>query len=285
MGIQFKSVSHEYFSFSNNDEAIKDINLTIEKEGEFVAILGHTGAGKSTLVQHMNALIYPTSGELTVFGTNLPPKKREKVNHLRQKVGLVFQFPEYQLFENTIIEDISFGPKNFKATKDKALENAKKAAALVGLGEDMYNKSPFQISGGQMRRVAVAGVLAMDPSILVLDEPTRGLDPKGRDETMEIFKRINEEENKSIVLITHDMDIVSKYAKRIVVLKEGRIVFDGCKEDLYVHPDFHSFNLDYPTPLKILKYLNEKLNIPFVPQYTKEDLITYLKGVKLWIIK
>lgn len=285
MGIQFKAVNHEYFSFSGNDEAIRNINLEIKEAGEFIAILGHTGAGKSTLVQHMNALLYPTSGEVNVFGTKLPPGKKEKVNHLRQKVGLVFQFPEYQLFENTIIEDISFGPKNFKATRNKALENAKKAAGLVGLSEDMYNKSPFQISGGQMRRVAVAGVLAMDPKILVLDEPTRGLDPKGRDETMDIFKRINEEENKTIILVTHDMDLVSKYAKRIVVLKDGVIVFDGKKEELFIHPDFDTFNLDYPTPLKILKHLNEKLNIPFVPMYTKEELVEYLKGVKLWITK
>lgn len=281
MGIQFKGVTYKYFSFTENSEAIHNINLNIEETGEFIAIVGQTGAGKSTLVQHMNALIFPTEGELTVFGTKLPPKKNAKVNHLRQKVGLVFQFPEYQLFENTIIEDISFGPKNFKATKAHALENAKKAASLVGIGEELYDKSPFQISGGQMRRVAVAGILAMDPSILVLDEPTRGLDPKGRRETMDMFQRIHEEEKKSIILVTHDMDLVSRYAKRVIVLKDGEIVFDGCKEDLFVHPKFDEFNLDYPTPLKILKYLNKKLNIPFEPKYTKEDLIEYLKGVKL----
>lgn len=282
MGIKFKNVDHEYQSFSSIDEAIKNINLEINETGEFIAILGHTGAGKSTLVQHMNALLYPTSGIVSVFGQDLPPKKREKVNHLRQKVGLVFQFPEYQLFENTIIEDISFGPKNFKSTKDKALENAKKAARAVGIDESLYNQSPFKISGGQMRRVAVAGILAMDPSVLVLDEPTRGLDPKGRDEVMAIFKRIHENENKSIVLITHDMDIVSRYAKRVVVLKDGQIVFDGKKEELYVHPDFQSFNLEVPTTFKLLKALEEKLGIPFVATYTKEELITYLKGVKLW---
>lgn len=281
MGIQFKGVTHTYFSVTSKSEAIHNINLNIKKEGEFIAIVGETGAGKSTLVQHMNALIYPTSGSLNVFGTKLPPKKREKVNHLRRKVGLVFQFPEYQLFENTIIEDISFGPKNFKATKDKALENAKKAASLVGIDESMYEKSPFQISGGQMRRVAVAGILAMDPDILVLDEPTRGLDPLGRNETMKMFENIHKNENKTIVLITHDMDLVSEYAKRVVVLKEGEIVFDGKKEDLFIHPNFKDFSLDYPTPLKILKHLNEKLNIPFEPKYSKEDLISYLKEVKL----
>lgn len=285
MGIQFKNVSHEYLSIGRSDNAISNINLNIEKEGEFIAILGHTGAGKSTLVQHMNALMYPTSGIVTVFGQDLPPKKRERVNHLRRKVGLVFQFPEYQLFENTIIEDISFGPKNFKETKEHALENAKKAAKQVGLDESMYDKSPFRISGGQMRRVAVAGILAMDPSILVLDEPTRGLDPRGRDEMMEIFNTIHENENKTIVLISHDMDIVSKYAKRIIVLNEGKIVFDGCKEDLFNHKDFDSFNLDLPTPLKMMKYLSKKLNIEYKELYTLEELTSYLKEVKLWIIK
>lgn len=281
MGIHFKNVSHEYQSFSDNTEAIRDINIEIKEKGEFIAILGHTGAGKSTLVQHMNALLYPTSGEVEIFGQTLPPKKREKVNHLRQKVGLVFQFPEYQLFENTIIDDIAFGPKNFKETKAVAYDNAKKAASMVGIDESLYQQSPFRISGGQMRRVAVAGILAMDPNILVLDEPTRGLDPQGRDEIMDIFKNINETEDKTMVLITHDMDIVSKYAKRIIVLKDGRIVFDGCKEDLFIHPDFDSFNLDYPTPLKILKHLEQTVGLKFVPQYTKEDLVKYIKEAKL----
>lgn len=282
MGIKFENVGHEYQSFSSFDDAIKNINLTIKAEGEFIAILGHTGAGKSTLVQHMNALLYPTSGKVTIFGQDLPPKKREKVNHLRRRVGLVFQFPEYQLFENTIIEDIAFGPKNFKETKAFALENAKRAATAVGIDESLYEQSPFKISGGQMRRVAVAGILAMDPSILVLDEPTRGLDPKGRDEVMEIFLKIHNEENKTIVLITHDMDLVSKYAKRTVVLKDGEIVFDGKKEDLFASPDFQNFSLDLPTPLKILKELNKTLNIPYEPKYTKEELVAYLKEVKLW---
>lgn len=285
MGIHFKNVSHEYQSFSDNTEAIRDINIEIKEKGEFIAILGHTGAGKSTLVQHMNALLYPTSGEVEIFGQTLPPKKREKVNHLRQKVGLVFQFPEYQLFENTIIDDIAFGPKNFKETKAVAYDNAKKAASMVGIDESLYQQSPFRISGGQMRRVAVAGILAMDPNILVLDEPTRGLDPQGRDEIMDIFKNINETEDKTMVLITHDMDIVSKYAKRIIVLKDGRIVFDGCKEDLFIHPDFDSFSLDYPTPLKILKHLEQTVGLKFVPQYTKEDLVKYIKEAKLWITK
>lgn len=281
MGIQFKNVSHQYKSFKDTDDAINNINLNINATGEFVAIVGHTGSGKSTLVQHMNALLVPTEGELSVFGQTLPPKKNEKINFLRQKVGLVFQFPEYQLFENTILDDIAFGPKNFKETKDRAYENAKKAAALVGIGENLYEQSPFKISGGQMRRVAVAGILAMEPNILVLDEPTRGLDPKGRDETMEIFNNIHKTEDKSIVLITHDMDLVAKYAKRVIVLKDGYIVFDGKKEDLFVHKDFNTFNLDLPLSLKILKHLEKTVNLPFEPKYTYEDLVAYIKEVSL----
>ena len=173
---------------------LKNIDLSIEAQKEFIAIVGHTGSGKSTLVQHMNALLLPNEGHVIVFGQQLPPKKSEKINYLRQKVGLVFQFPEYQLFEETIIKDIMFGPKNFKETAGHALESAKKAATIVGIDESLYEQSPFRISGGQMRRVAVAGILAMEPEILVLDEPTRGLDPKGRTDLMEIFKEIHEKE-------------------------------------------------------------------------------------------
>lgn len=227
MGIQFKNVSHTYKGIQSKYDAIMDVNLNIDGKGEFIAIVGHTGSGKSTLVQHMNALLVPTSGTVEVFNTVLPQPKKAKINHLRQKVGLVFQFPEYQLFEETIIKDIMFGPKNFKDSEEDALKKAKTAANLVGIPESLYEQSPFRISGGQMRRVAVAGILAMEPKILVLDEPTRGLDPKGRNEFMDMFKKIHEEENKTIVLITHDMDIVSEYAKRIIVMKDGYVVFDG----------------------------------------------------------
>ncbi|NCU32721.1 MAG: energy-coupling factor transporter ATPase [Candidatus Moranbacteria bacterium] len=279
MGIQFKNVSYAYKSYKKSYDAIKHINLNISPKGEFIAIVGHTGSGKSTLVQHMNALILPNEGNVVVFGQNLPPKKSEKINYLRQKVGLVFQFPEYQLFEETILKDIMFGPKNFKKTAPHALELAKKAATTVGIDESLYEQSPFRISGGQMRRVAVAGILAMEPEILVLDEPTRGLDPKGRKDLMEIFNEIHHKEDKTIVLITHDMDLVSEYAKRIIVLKDGEIAFDGKKEDLFVHPEFFSFHLDYPTPLKILKHLEATIGLPFVPKYDFSSLVSYLKEV------
>src|SRR5690554_5040948 len=278
MDIQFKDVGYQYKGIKVNYDALSGVNLNIAEADEFVAIIGHTGSGKSTFVQHMNALLLPTQGEVNVLGQILPPRKKEKINHLRQKVGLVFQFPEYQLFEETIIKDIMFGPKNFKSTEEEALEKAKKAATIVGILPELYEQSPFRISGGQMRRVAVAGILAMEPKILVLDEPTRGLDPKGRKDLMDMFKKIHEEENKTIILITHDMDIVSEYAKRIIVMKDGYVVFDGKKEELFEHPNFIDFYLDFPTPIKILKHLNQTLGIPYVPQYSERDLIKYLEA-------
>ena len=279
MGIQFTDVNYTYKGLKVDYDAIQKINLNILDKGEFIAIVGHTGSGKSTLVQHMNGLLLPTSGHVSVFGQNLPPKRKEKINHLRQKVGLVFQFPEYQLFEETIIKDIMFGPLNFKSTQIEALEKAKKAAEIVGIDASLYEQSPFRISGGQMRRVAVAGILAMEPEILVLDEPTRGLDPKGRRDLMEIFDGIHQKDGKTIILISHDMDLVSQYAKRIIVLNEGQIVFDGPKENLFEHPHFEYFHLDLPTPLKIMKYLSETTKIPFKPTYDYDSLKAYLKEV------
>ncbi|BCR35368.1 energy-coupling factor transporter ATPase [Mariniplasma anaerobium] len=279
MDIQFKDVGYKYKGIKVNYDALNHINLTLDEKDEFVAIIGHTGSGKSTLVQHMNALLLPTSGTLNVLGQILPPQKNEKINHLRQKVGLVFQFPEYQLFEETILKDIMFGPKNFKSTEQEALEKAKKAATIVGITEELYEQSPFRISGGQMRRVAIAGILAMEPKILVLDEPTRGLDPRGRKDLMKIFKELHEVEHKSIVLISHDMDVVSEYAKRVIVLEEGEIVFDGKKEDLFEHPNFESFHLDLPTPLRILKHLEKEINLPYQPKYDFDSLLQYLKEV------
>ncbi|HCB67642.1 MAG: energy-coupling factor transporter ATPase [Tenericutes bacterium GWE2_38_8] len=279
MGIQFKDVSYAYKGLKVNYDAIGHINLTIKAKGEFIAIVGQTGSGKSTLVQHMNALLLPTSGNVVVFGQNLPPKKKEKINFLRQKVGLVFQFPEYQLFEETILKDIMFGPKNFKSTEAQAMEMAKRAASIVGIDESMYDQSPFRISGGQMRRVAVAGILAMEPEILVLDEPTRGLDPRGRRDLMKIFNDLHEKNDQTIILISHDMDLVSEYAKRVIVLKEGSIVFDGKKEALFEHPDFETFHLDLPTPLKILKHLEKEVGIPYQPKYDFDSLLDHLKEV------
>lgn len=281
MGIQFKQVGYAYKGVKSVYKALENINLHIDGEGEFVAIVGQTGSGKSTLVQHMNALLLPTSGQVLAFGQSLPPKKKEKINHLRKKVGLVFQFPEYQLFEETIIKDIMFGPKNFKDREEDAYAKSVEAAHIVGIEDELFEQSPFRISGGQMRRVAVAGILAMEPKVLVLDEPTRGLDPKGKTDLMNVFVNLHEKKNQSIILITHDMDIVSQYAKRVIVLEQGRIVYDGLKEDLFTHKDFESFHLELPTPLKIMKHLEKTLNIPYQPFYDFDSLYRHLKEVKL----
>ena len=280
MSIQFNKVTHIYKSVSITTDAIYNIDLNINETNEFICICGHTGSGKSTLVQHMNALLFPTSGTIDIFGNTIPSKKKSfKYNFLRQKVGLVFQFPEYQLFEQTILKDVMFGPKNFKVTSFNALERAKEALNQVGIKEELFERSPFRISGGQTRRVAVAGILAMDPSILVLDEPTRGLDPVGQEEIMDLFSKIHETTKKTIVLITHDMDVVSKYAKRVIVLKKGQIVFDGSKNELFVHPNFHDFSLELPTTIKIINYLKSKLNIEVDLSYNTEELCANLKKV------
>ncbi len=279
MGIQFKQVSYAYRGVKNERyEAILNIDLEI-KDGEFVAIIGHTGSGKTTLVQHMNALLEPTRGEVHIFDYKLPKKKKEKVGPIRKCVGLVFQFPEYQLFEETILKDIMFGPRNFGLSLEEAEKKAREAAKLVGLSDEILSKSPFRISGGQMRRVAIAGILAMEPEILVLDEPTRGLDPQGSKEIMSLFKDLHVNHNKTIVLISHDMNIVSHYASRILVMDEGHFVFDGNRDELFSHPNFESFHLAKPHAYSQMEYLSDKLNISFKPVYTKSELLEHLKEV------
>ncbi|MFA7611723.1 MAG: energy-coupling factor transporter ATPase [Acholeplasmataceae bacterium] len=281
MGILFKDVSYAYKGVKDDRfEAINGINLKI-KDGEFVAIIGKTGSGKSTLVQHMNALLQPSKGTVEIYGNILPKKRKQKIGPIRKHVGLVFQFPEYQLFEYTVLKDIMFGPKNFGLKEEEAEKKAREAAKLVGLGDEILERSPFRISGGQMRRTAIAGILAMEPHVLVLDEPTRGLDPQGTKEVMELFNKIHEEYNKTIVLVSHDMNIVSKYAKRIIVLKDGKIVFDGNREELFLSSNFKDFSLEKPLALELMEYLSETLNIPFKPLFNEEDIISYLKELDL----
>ena len=203
MGIQFKEVNYRYRALNDKDrvEALHNINLNLEGKGEFIFICGQTGSGKTTLVQHMNALLQPSSGEVSIFDSTVyAHKKNTKLNAIRKRVGLVFQFPEYQLFEETNLKDIMFGPRNFGLDKVEAEKKARFAAELVGIDEALLAKSPFKISGGQMRRIAIAGILAMEPEILVLDEPTRGLDPQGQKEIMGLFHRIHSDLGKTIVV-------------------------------------------------------------------------------------
>ena len=281
MGIQFNQVSYFYRGVKNETyEAINQISVAIH-DGEFVAICGQTGSGKTTLVQHMNALLKPTRGTVQIYEHTLPlADKNTKIGPIRKKVGLVFQFPEYQLFEETILKDIMFGPLNFGLSLKDAEEKARHAASLVGLDDEILQKSPFRISGGQMRRVAIAGILAMEPEMLVLDEPTRGLDPKGSDEMMALFNELHEKHGKTIVLITHDMDIVARYAKRILVMDKGKIKFDGTRELLFMSDEFEKLHLAKPQAYRMMEYLSKTLGYPFKQIFTEEDLIQYLKEVR-----
>ncbi len=224
MPITFQKLTHEYnagtpFSYLALDHI--DLNL---QEGKITAIIGETGSGKSTLVQHLNALLLPTEGSLKILDREISASEKPKhLKSLRKHVGLVFQFPEYQLFEETIAKDIAFGPKNFGASEEEALQRAKDVITLVGLDESYLERSPFELSGGQKRRVAIAGILAMDPDILVLDEPAAGLDPQGAKEMMELFVRLHTEFHKTIFIVTHDMEHVLRYCDEVVVMDHGHV--------------------------------------------------------------
>lgn len=286
MGIRFNEVSYGYSSFAQGlYTAIKDINLEITEKNEFIALVGHTGSGKSTLAKHMNALIFPTSGTLEIFGRTITNKRNKKIkyNDIRKKVGLVFQFPEYQLFEETVEKDIMFGPMNFKITKEEAKKLAKQSLNLVGLDDSYLQRNPYNLSGGEKKRVSIAGILAMDPDILVLDEPTSGLDPAGKRILMDLFKNINETTGKTIVIITHDMDLVYQYFNRVLVMNDGHLVFDGKTEALFQTEDLIDYHLDYPNTIKVLKYLNQELNLNMnVFQKTNIEALAEIKrAVKL----
>ena len=224
MPITFKNVAHTYnegtpFSYA----ALKNIDLDIP-EGKVTAIIGETGSGKTTLVQHLNALLLPTEGEIEILDKKIVANvKPQNLKALRKQVGLVFQFPEYQLFEETIEKDIAFGPKNFGASDEEVMEIVKRVIQVVGLDESYLERSPFDLSGGQKRRVAIAGILAMDPGVLVLDEPTAGLDPQGAKDMMELFVRMNTEFHKTVLIVTHDMEHVLNYCDEVIVVKDGNI--------------------------------------------------------------
>ncbi|MCR5350207.1 MAG: ATP-binding cassette domain-containing protein [Acholeplasmatales bacterium] len=282
MGILFDSVSHRYRGLKKKDvfTALENINLNINEKNEFIALVGRTGAGKSTLLQHMNGLRLPTEGIVDVFGYKITPKKRKnpKLKDVRRKIGYVFQFPEYQLFEETVLKDIMFGPLNFGYKKEEAEKRALEIMDLLKIS-DLKDKSPFNLSGGQMRRVAIAGVLAYDPDIILLDEPTRGLDPKGAIETMELFEEIRQKTNKTLIMITHDMDIVYEYATRVIILKDGHITYDGNRLDLFKDDTYKDNYLVKPEVLKLIDYLNEKnnYNICYDDIYNLDDLIKKLE--------
>lgn len=281
MGISFKNVSHSYRGLKKKDitVALENINLEINEKEEFVSIIGKTGAGKSSLIEHMNALKLPTSGTVEIFDYVITPKKKKnpKLKGVRKRVGFVFQFPEYQLFEETVLKDIMFAPKNFGMTEEEAKKKAIEVAKLLGI-EKLLNKSPFNLSGGQMRKCAIAGILAYEPDIILLDEPTRGLDPKSSKEIMNIFYDIYKTLGKTIVLITHDMNLVYEYSTRVVVLNDSHITYDGDKQKLFENEELVKDNhLTKPDVLKLIDYLNEKLNYNI--DYNTHNIDELLKKV------
>ena len=259
MDINFKNVSFIYGEKTPFEKlALDNIDLTIKK-GEFVGIIGHTGSGKSTLIQHFNGILKPTSGDVFIGDMNTKDKTLAK-SGLRYKIGLVFQYPEYQLFEETIEKDIAFGPKNMGLSEEEVTERVKEAMELVGLDyEAKKDKSPFEISGGQKRRVAIAGILAMKPDILILDEPTAGLDPKGRDELFFQIKRLYEKNNITIVLISHSMEDVAKLVNRIIIMKNGHIHLDkSTKEAFSDVDDLKKVGLNVPQITELMDILRKK---------------------------
>lgn len=259
MDINFKNVSFVYGEKTPFEKlALDNIDLTIKK-GEFVGIIGHTGSGKSTLIQHFNGILKPTSGDVFIGDMNTKDKELAK-SGLRYKIGLVFQYPEYQLFEETIEKDIAFGPKNMGLSEEEVTDRVKEAMEIVGLDyEAKKDKSPFEISGGQKRRVAIAGILAMKPDILILDEPTAGLDPKGRDELFFQIKRLYEKNNITIVLISHSMEDVAKLVNRIIIMKNGHIHLDkSTKEAFSDVDDLKKVGLNVPQITELMDILRKK---------------------------
>ena len=233
MGIALENVSFTYQEGTPlASTALSDVSLTIE-DGSYTALIGHTGSGKSTILQLLNGLLVPSQGSVRVFDTLITSTSKNKdIRQIRKQVGLVFQFAENQIFEETVLKDVAFGPQNFGVSEEDAEQIAREKLTLVGIDESLLNRSPFELSGGQMRRVAIAGILAMEPAILVLDEPTAGLDPLGRKELMNLFKKLHQS-GMTIVLVTHLMDDVAEYANQVYVMEKGRLVKGGKPSDIF----------------------------------------------------
>lgn len=258
MGIRLENVCYTYGSDTTSEiKALNNVNLEINK-GEFVAIIGHTGSGKSTLIQHFNGLERPKSGNVFYNDENIYENNYD-LRKLRCKVGLVFQYPEHQLFEETVLKDVCFGPMNMGMSREEAEKKAKLVLEQVGINEKCYNKSPFELSGGQKRRVAIAGVLAMNPEIIILDEPTAGLDPKGRDKILNRIKDLHDNTGIGVVLVSHSMEDVANYAQRLIVINNGKIKYDGMPKEVFKHyKELEKMGLKAPQITYIMHKLKEK---------------------------
>lgn len=283
MQIKIENLSYTYMKGTPFEKkALNNVSLQIE-EGEFIALIGHTGSGKSTLIQQINGLLKPTEGKITVDNVEIT-KKSTKLSDIRKKVGLVFQYPEYQLFEETVEKDIAFGPSNLGLSQEEILERVKKAMNIVGLNYEKYkDKSPFELSGGQKRRAAIAGVVAMEPKILILDEPTAGLDPKGREDILKQIKKLHQKYKMTIILVTHSMEDAAESAERIIVMHEGKCILNGKPSVIFREVDtLESVGLGVPQVAYLIRELREKgFNLSediFTLEQAEEEIYKFLKG-------
>ncbi len=283
MRLEVRHLTHAYSADSAlRTVALDDVSFSVS-EGEFIGIVGHTGSGKSTLVQHLNGLLKPTSGSVLIDGEDLNGEKVDR-RALRQRIGLVFQYPEYQLFEETVAKDIAFGPKNQKLSEEEIDERVRYAMECVHLKYDeIAEKSPFELSGGQMRRVAIAGVIAMKPDILILDEPTAGLDPRGRDRILSMLESLHEREHTTIIMVSHSMDDMARLATRLLVMAEGKLRFDAPPREVFSHvSEMEKIGLGVPEAAKLCHMLREAgYDLPgdlYRPEELKEHLLRLWKG-------
>ena len=289
MSLKLEDVTYTYSPGTAYEmHALEHINLEIPN-GQFVGIIGHTGSGKSTLVQHLNGLIRPTLGRVLYNGEDIW-KEGYPLRNLRSKVGLVFQYPEHQLFESDVLSDVCFGPMNQGMTREQAEEEARKALHHVGFKEENFDKSPFELSGGQKKRVAIAGVLAMNPKILILDEPTAGLDPKGRDEILDQIAELHKVRGITIVLVSHSMEDVAKYAERLIVVNHGQIAFDDTPKKVFAHyKEMEPMGLAAPQITYIMHALKEKgLNVDpsdTTVEEAKQDILNALRKMNSPLLK
>lgn len=284
MDIQLQQVSYAYAKGTPFEKhALFQVDLTVP-HGSYTAIIGHTGSGKSTILQHFNGLLKPTNGRVVIGDRIIEAGKKQKdLKSIRQHVGIVFQFPEHQLFDETVLKDVMFGPMNFGVSEEEAKVRALEKLKLVGLPEDVYEKSPFDLSGGQMRRVAIAGVLAMNPDVLVLDEPTAGLDPRGQKEMMELFYELHESQNLTTILVTHSMEDAARYADRIAIMHEGKCVLTGVPQTIFSDMEtLAQYRLQPPRVVQLQRKVEKMLghNLPSVCLTEEQLAITVAQALR-----
>ncbi|MGV8906332.1 MAG: energy-coupling factor transporter ATPase [Acetobacterium sp.] len=284
MSVEIKNLTHIYSKGSPFEfKALEDINMTIE-DGSFVGIIGHTGSGKSTLIQHLNGLLSPTSGTVVVDGLDIFAQKKSKLIQLRHRIGLVFQYPEHQLFEETVHKDVAFGPKNQGLSEKEVDQRVRNSIKMVGLNYDeVKDKSPFELSGGQMRRVAIAGVLAMEPTVLILDEPTAGLDPRGRDEILAQIKTMHQDKKNTVILVSHSMEDIGKLVEKILVMNEGKIVYYDTPNRVFTEIEtLEKIGLAVPEVTYLMRRLKKKYpeirEDIFTVDAAKKEILRVIRG-------